>query len=191
MAFANGNWTSDAIGDVTSEYTRDSSETVLTLGAAAGYEFKQDIRAEIEYMYRTNYQHDKKPTTSGTYDVEQDLTTHTVMLNVFYDFRNDSKFTPFIMAGAGLAIHESDNSVNELLGLFVEYEGREVTKTDFAWNVGAGVGYAINEHLTADVLLRYIDMGKARWENVAPIDEAHSVANMTATEVTFGLRYKF
>lgn len=192
MHFSDGNWQSDLAGDQTHQYDKSQDNTVFTFGGALGYELEPPFRVELEYMYRTNFEHDKKPTTNGLFDVEHDLTTHTVLANLFYDFRNTTAFTPFVMGGIGMAIHQTDNSVKGL-GMVGDYEGSTVTRTEFAWNIGAGLGYDISDNLTVDILARHIDMGKAKWKNTATTitDKGSATGEISATEVLLGLRYAF
>ena len=113
------------------------------------------------------------------------------MLNLLYDFKNTTAFTPFVLLGAGLAIHKTDNTV-EPTGLAPDYSGRNVTEAEFAWTVGLGVAYSLTESCDIDLVYRYIDMGEARYENYSPgYDEANAVADMDAQEFFFGVRYKF
>jgi len=192
MNFSDGKWQSTMAGDQTDQYNRSKSNTVFAFGAALGYELNLPLRVELEYMYRTNFEHDKKPTTNGLFDSETDLTTHTVLANLFYDFRNASPFTPFIMGGVGLAVHRTDNHVTGL-SYVSDYEGSEVTRTQFAWNVGTGLAYELTDNLTLDMLARYVDMGKAKWKNTnrTSNDKGSGSGNISATEVLLGIRYAF
>jgi opacity protein-like surface antigen len=193
MDFSDGNWQSSQNGDQTAQYDRSGDDTVFVFGAALGYEFDLPLRVELEYMYRTNFEHDKKPTTNGLFDSDTDLTTHTLMANLFYDFRNSSPFTPFVMGGIGVAVHQTDNHVTSLTSYVDDYEGSDVTRTEFAWNVGTGMAYDLTDNLTLDMLARYVDMGKAKWKNTnrTSNDKGSGSGNMSATEVLLGLRYKF
>lgn len=192
MNFSDGKWQSVQAGDQTDQYNRSKSNTVFAFGAALGYELNLPLRVELEYMYRTNFEHDKKPTPNGLFDSETDLTTHTVLANLFYDFRNTTPFTPFLMGGIGLAVHRTDNHVTGL-SYVGDYEGSEVTRTQFAWNVGTGLAYELTDNLTLDMLARYVDMGKAKWKNTnrTSNDKGSGSGNISATEVLLGIRYAF
>lgn len=191
MQFNDGKWTNDLVGDITYNYNRNVSDTVFIIGGAVGYDFESPLRAELEYTYRTNFENNKRPTTDGNHNVDMDLTAHAILLNAFYDFENSTDITPFVMAGAGMSILRSDNDVDPI-GAAPDYTERQITRTNFAWNVGAGAGYSLTEKLTLDFLLRYVDLGEARWENYDPgTDEANAVADMTAVECLLGLRYAF
>lgn len=90
-----------------------------------------------------------------------------------------------------MAVHKTENTV-EPIGLVPDYTGRDVTKTEFAWNGGVGVAYTLTENFVIDLTYRYIDMGEARYENYSPgYDEANAVADMDAQEFLLGIRYKF
>ena len=59
----------------------------------------------------------------------------------------------------------------------------------FAWNVGAGVGYHITDHIILDMNYRYVDLGEVAWgsKSVAEV----TAKNLTANELLFGVRYQF
>ncbi len=191
-SFNDGKWNSDVGGDVTYNYDANKDNTVFAGGILLGYGFADlPFRAELEYIYRTNFEHDTCPTTDGAWNVKTNLSSQTVMLNLLYDFKNTTAFTPFVLLGAGLAIHKTDNTV-EPTGLAPDYSGRNVTEAEFAWTVGLGVAYSLTESCDIDLVYRYIDMGEARYENYSPgYDEANAVADMDAQEFFFGVRYKF
>ncbi|GDX89921.1 hypothetical protein LBMAG45_17770 [Nitrospirota bacterium] len=66
-----------------------------------------------------------------------------------------------------------------------------IDKTDFAWNVGGGVAYALTEHISLDVTYRYADLGKANW-GASFTDVVRLTANNLHTnEFLFGARYQF
>jgi len=192
MSFNDGNWTSDVGGDVTYNYDANKDDTVFAGGITLGYDFKSHFRAELEYLYRTQFDHDQCPTKiDRAWNVKTGLDSQTLMLNLFYDFQNTTAFTPFVMLGAGLAVHKTENTV-EPIGLVPDYTGRDVTQTEFAWTAGLGMAYTFTENCVIDLTYRYIDMGEARYENYSPgYDEANTVADMHAQEFLIGLRYKF
>lgn len=191
MQFNDGKWTNDLVGDITYNYNRNVSEAVFVVGGAIGYDFENPFRTELEYTYRTNFENNKRPTTDGNHNVDMDLTAHAILLNAFYDFENSTDFTPFVMIGGGMSVLCSDNNV-EPIGAAADYDERQITRTNFAWALGTGAGYSLNDDLTLDLLVRYVDLGEARWENYDPgTDEANAVAQMTAIECVLGLRYEF
>lgn len=41
---------------------------------------------------------------SSSDDVKTDITLNTVMVNTYYDFKNATKFTPYVSVGLGMAV---------------------------------------------------------------------------------------
>ena len=136
------------------------SHSQFTLGGAiaAGYDFwfshMIPIRAELELALRGNSENSEDGPWGST-----KLTTNstTLLANVYYDFHNSTAFTPYVGAGVGLAFN--------YLGVDVHDNARNLgyscddRSTNFAWQVGAGVAYSINENMAIDAGYRYLDLG--------------------------------
>ncbi|MGE4527758.1 MAG: outer membrane protein [Rhodospirillaceae bacterium] len=184
---------SDLVGRTDSFYDHSDSAALMAAAAAAGYAFEAPFRVEVEYAYRGQFQHDKRPTNNGSHNVNIDTTTQTLMLNGYFEFREMSKvFTPFLSAGIGWARHSTDASAYPT-GATAYYESRGQEIDRFAWAVGCGVGFALSDRLALDVSYRYIDLGEGAWENYAAAtgDAGHYRADLSAHEIFAGLRYAF
>ncbi len=86
-------------------------------GLALGYRMG-NFRAEGEYFHRmanhestdvpydsaTNYDPGTDPGFQTVMDRVDDVLSHNVFANAYYDFRSDSKFTPYLGIGAGFAV---------------------------------------------------------------------------------------
>ena len=128
----------------------------FTLGGAltAGYDFWPQqmlpLRVEIEFAMRGNSETEWSG-WKGT--SEMTFNSTTLLANVYYDFHNSTAFTPYVGAGLGLAFN---------------YFGVDWKRqTNFAWQVGAGVAYAINENIAVDVAYRYLDLGYTQVDSYA------------------------
>ena len=90
--------------------------TGILAGAALGYRLG-DFRIEGEYFYRTTT-HDGRSNTQGLDDITErkrgqeleildggvdDVLSHNFFANLYYDFNTDSRFTPYVGAGVGVA----------------------------------------------------------------------------------------
>ena len=87
----------------------------ILAGVSLGYRFMENFRIEGEYFYRgTSYDStavprtaDYNPATDTNFDIVQDAVDsvflHNFFANLYYDFRSDSKFTPYVGIGVGLA----------------------------------------------------------------------------------------
>lgn len=132
----------------------------FTLGGAiaAGYDFwfqhMIPIRAELELALRGNSENSEDGPFGST-----KLTTNstTLLANFYYDFHNSSDFTPYVGAGLGLAFNYMGvDGYDNRYDMGGSWDGRT---TNFAWQVGAGVAYSINENMAIDAGYRYLDLG--------------------------------
>ena len=113
----------------------------FAIGGTLGYDFG-DTRLETELAYRSN-DIDKFSGVGGSIDGDGDFSTLSLMINGFYEVENETKFTPYIGGGIGFA--------NVKLELFDEDDDETV----FAYQLGLGIGYEINESVTLDLGYRY------------------------------------
>lgn len=115
-------------------------------GLAGGYELGNNIRIEGEIAHQSNEV--DQATRSDNLDVttylEGDVSSLAILANGYYDFANQSALTPFLSAGLGFAKIEYESS-----------EGESDDDTVFAYQIGAGVGYALSERLFIDAKYRY------------------------------------
>lgn len=182
--------------------------------------FNVPVRAEIDIMARmgnsSNYTRGRwnyyYPSVGEKIDVENKINNkvqlNTFMFNGFYDFKNESAFTPYLMAGVGLASfkHTSQsthsytdyNASNEISG-YSKYGIRgSRTTNNFAWNAGAGVRYKINEDFDLDFSYRYLGAGKSSlttWRQSASTyflgEHEKSKIKVVTQDIMLGLTYNF
>lgn len=149
---------------------KNSFENGINASIASGYRFNPSWRAEVEFFYQNT---NRK--TAGSYAWrEVDATTqvlysqsrnnpmtqtssnanvYSFLTNSYYDFKNDSNWTPFVGAGVGVAWMNS-NGTNAMNTLNVDdpitplVESAPVLQrspsfygTAFAWQIKAGVDY--------------------------------------------------
>lgn len=126
----------------------------IALGAAAGYDFGS-ARIEGEFVYQKN-DFDKLINPDG--DVSEassgDLSSIALLINGYYDFHNNTKFIPFVTAGLGFAKVELNNIVHVKRAKVTDAPYND-DDTVFAYQVGAGVGYAVTEKITIESKYRY------------------------------------
>ncbi len=101
----------------------DSASGILA-GAAVGYSFAGQnsplggLRVELEYFYRQSNNDETSEVSSAagesgdklaqelvqTYDRIGSMDSHNIFANLYYDFANTSRFTPYVGIGGGLGI---------------------------------------------------------------------------------------
>jgi len=124
-----------------------SFDTGYGLGLAGGYNFDM-FRLEGELFYKTN-SFEEVSTGGGSLPADGDVSALGLMVNAYYDFKNQSRFTPFIGGGIGMA----QVSIKDLT-----IGGSAIADDDdavFAYQGIAGVGYSITQALTLDLTYKY------------------------------------
>jgi len=160
---------SDLEGAAHGEMSFDAGFGVL---AALGVKVTENSRIEAEIGYRGN-DIDKvkidgvpKPGVSG------DVTTLSLMGNMFYDFMPDEFFSPFIGVGFGLANIEGD----------IDGFHRERDNV-FAYQAAIGGTYAANRQVSLDVQYRFFATDDANLDGLEAEYQSHNVL--------VGLRFNF
>jgi OOP family OmpA-OmpF porin len=117
-------------------------------GGFVGYDFVGP-RIEVEALY-----HDNEGTASGSLPISGIGTLHitgpvqvrqtSIMANAYYDFFARQAFTPYVGAGAGVAI------INTRLGQLTDSDD-----TEFAYQAIVGAGYKVAPNVRVNLDARY------------------------------------
>lgn len=126
------------------------ADSGFSFGGVLGYDMGNNVRIEGEIAYQSN-DLDTASALGVSFPVTGDSSVLTFGVNGYYDFVNQSNFTPFITAGLGLAYVEVDDMNVPGSGL----PSLSDDDTVFAYQLGAGVGYEINPKVTVDLRYRY------------------------------------
>jgi opacity protein-like surface antigen len=152
--------------DVNTEYDEPGpyeidaeTKTGFIVGGALGTHLTEDFRVELEVAYSENDVDDIE------YDGEDyagtgDFTFLTFMGNVWYDVPLSEELKPYLGGGAGIAIIDANDVGYEGN---VEYDSSEVA---FAFQVGAGLRWAIADSITLDVGYRLRGFDGPKFEDV-------------------------
>lgn len=120
----------------------------------------------------------------------------STMMNVYVDPLSIAgvdvgAFSPYLQGGIGWARNKTEK-------LFFPDSTfiRGDTHNDLAWQIGAGVGYAISDQWTLDLSYRYLDMGEVRggdtYINGATATKVEATRfDLRAHEIMIGLQYQF
>jgi len=188
------------------------------------------VRAELEYAAFSRAKAKKSfawadegeigGTDVGRGRGEQSFNIQTLFLNAYYDFKTGTIATPYIGAGLGLGFIRTKGGFSGS-GVFqgydddwgmappadgaYSYSGRAGSKnvTNFAWNVGAGVGFELDKNWTVDVGYRFVGLGSVKTKSAIPslTDAAGTVftgggihtktKNLYQHQIALGIRYTF
>ena len=155
----------------------DYSQFTLGGALALGYDFWPQqmlpLRAEIEFAVR---------------DVKGTWNNSTLFAHLFWDFHNDSAFTPYIGAGLGLAFNYTGYDFTTNSGDKFSADDRF---TNFAWNVGVGASYSFNENLAIDASYRFVGLGYNEVTAHAGSSKYEIGSDPYNNEFMLGLRFAF
>ena len=156
-----------------------------TLGASLAYGVKMcSFRTELEL--NLNGAANKK-----LYD-DEDVTkvktrANSLMLNGYYDIPTKTAFTPYVGAGLGLAHVKMTAKTVEEEGLY-KYN---ISKNKLAYQLGAGVGYELNQNWTLDAGYRWIDYGTISKSYNDEDEAGKDKVSTKSHNFFFGARYSF
>lgn len=122
--------------------------TGFTVAGFAGMELAQNYRLEGELSYQRN-EIDKLTFLGISLDGSGTFSAINLMGNAYYDFKTNSPITPFIGAGLGYARIQVNDFNIAGFGLPDASDGA------FAWQVMAGIGYAMTKEITLELAYRY------------------------------------
>jgi len=162
-AFLTDSDMSDYYADATTQF-----DPGFASGFAAGFNFGV-FRVEAEVGYQKNdidkisgydYEYDEYFAGSAS----GDMTAYSFMGNFYLDFHNGSPVTPFITAGVGTATIELN-----------DFGYDDYDDTVFAYQVGAGLAFYINPHMTIDLKYRYFATDDPDFDGLSATFASHNV----------------
>jgi opacity protein-like surface antigen len=168
---------------------RNDEDTVAAIGVALGYNWAKKgfpIRSEIEYHYRIRFDFDNRITGDAGY--ENQLATHAVLVNAYYDWQINRKWAVFAGGGLGWAQNVSEVGRVPLAG------GAKEEQTDrsnnFAWNLAMGAIWSFSKNWDAEFRYRYIDLGEVE---AGPYSNGNKITadSYTSHDVIIGITYRF
>lgn len=170
----------------------DYSQFTLGGAFAVGYDFWPQqmipLRLEIEGALRGNSEKSWEDRGLLTSQVKGTWNNSTLFANAFWDFHNDSNFTPYVGAGLGIAFNYTGYDITDRSGETFSVDDRF---TNFAWNAGAGVSYSFNENFAVDASYRFVGLGYNQvsvWHNGQKYEIGNDPYN---NEFMLGLRFSF
>ena len=155
---------------------------------AVGYKWQQ-FRLEAEYLWRYrldfggHFEVDRTDSTNfGT-----NIQTQSIMLNAFWDFENQTKFTPYIGGGVGWTEHDAEITRGNLV---TNTSTRlDTTNDNIVWALTIGTTYSLGNNWSAVISYSYVDLGDLE---LGPFTDGGKVdAEYISQDVALGLVYHF
>ncbi len=178
----------DRSGGVSGFDIADHSQFGVGGALAAGFDLWAQhsipVRTEIEMALRSN---SSKEWSTSKGSVKGTWNNSTLMANVFYDFHNDTQFTPYVGGGLGLAFNYAGYDVKHGNDHFSMSEH----STSFAWNVGLGAAYNFNENFAVDAQYRFVGLGHTEPSSTVKGERYEVGTRPYNNEFALGLRFGF
>lgn len=185
----------------------------VLFGAGVGYKVNNYLRFDVtgEYRGRTAYNGTDRlgwlGTAPGSYNQTNEFSAskkeYVGLVNAYLDLGTWSGITPYIGAGVGFANVRIENFRDAGQG-FNPFTGEGFTslatsssksKTNFAWALMAGLGYAVNENLTLELGYRYINLGDGETGDSVSFSGSNQVVDkwtfkdIDSHDLRFGMRW--
>jgi len=197
-----GNWVSDD-GFFKATATTGSADTLLfqpdadvgfVLSAAVGAnltQVMQGLRVEIEGSYRQNNvggvwaSNITTPTSTSNGRLDYDEKTWAVLANVWYDF-DIGGLRPYVGGGLGWAHTELDGTYQ---GSFQTNPNFNFEGDGFAWQLGAGIKYAIGPNVDIGVAYRYFSAPDVDIHSAIAGNDATGSVDVNSHSVLFEMTF--
>ena len=154
--------------------TNERSEDTGAIDLGIGCRVIDSVRIEFNggYRFKTDYTSDDP--------LDADVESFTGMVNAWWDVYGVGGWKPYVGGGIGFAVHDINSRAPF---------GSHGSATDatFAWQLGAGVGIDVTDHLTLDIGYRFTDLGRPE----GPGATRSNIDDFQSHEFRVGLRYDF
>ena len=120
------------------------------------------------------------------------------MFNAYYEFKNPSDFTTYLSAGLGYAYISPKTSQIASVSIpagrtsTAPLQSRSHATNNFAWSVGAGIRYTINQNFSFDLSYKYLDTGQTEvnYYNLDGI-KTNSKTKVRTHDIMLSMTYNF
>ncbi len=190
------------LSDATNNYMTDiSPHTGGRLQVGLGAKLSAFLRTDVTMSFRddlarTNTVRFPSGTVRSTSNGDHQASNTTTLLNVYIDpltaiGMDTGAFSPYLQGGVGWARNKT--TTMKFTNLTID----GATHNDVAWQIGAGLNYALSDQWKIDFSYRFLDMGQARSSKnaisgVTPTRLRHETRfDLQAHEILLGLQYQF
>ncbi|MDL2279304.1 outer membrane beta-barrel protein [Desulfovibrio sp. OttesenSCG-928-G11] len=202
MDSAKQHWTG-AAGASGSERIGNETDSAFGGSIAIGYDFDKKfgvpVRAELEYAAFSEVEAKRNYTDNGEHiTMKQNFNLQTLFVNAYWDINTGTQFTPYIGAGLGMGFintkgKESGYGIANPAANSWNYSTGSKNVTNFAWNVGAGLGYDLTENWTLDAGYRFVGLGSVKTKTYDNGQDTvyGKTSNLYQHQFAVGVRYTF
>lgn len=148
--FGGASFLNDVTGFSGASYGTAKTDLGYLFGGAIGAHLNENFRAEIELSH-ARWSVNSTSTNGNPFSPAQGQFSATYLLgNLWYDFKSDSAFTPYVGGGIGVGLPHADFTANG--------GGDSDTPVDLAFQLGVGAKFALSNNIDLDVGYRFKDI---------------------------------
>jgi len=149
-----------------------STDPGFGVGAFAGYKIPFGFRFELELTYRRNSfdeldDYSEFWSINDRRTIDGGISSVSYMANLWYEHDFGAGWMPYLGFGLGAATKFLDCGSDDCLGLDRRADG----ETDFAFQVGTGVAYALTKKMVISLDYRYFDSLEADFDIFHVLDD--------------------
>lgn len=156
------------------------------IGGAVGVDWNNMIRTEIELSHSAWTANSYNASGGAFVPASGNISATYLLGNVWLDIQTQSAFTPYVGGGVGVGWANADVSFNGGTGGY----GSGVSSA-LAYQLGAGVKFAISDQLDLDVGYRYKGLGNIDFNDRSGSGFLFNGARLNSHNVQIGLTYRF
>ena len=169
-------------------------------GLALGYKFDDNVRAElaVNHFHNFKFKHHvaEKDNSGSVLDMhfDQKISANALFTNLYFDFSEFEKFTPYINMGMGIFRNKLGNLNADIkqdeADIFNVSLVKKNSKNKLAYNIGAGVTCKFNDKVSWELInYRYYNLGRT---STKPDDDGDIyTAKLRIHSINTGIRFNF
>ena len=142
------------------------------IGARLNHYFSTDLTAQYRPWGKQKFSKDGESEKTDMYSMG-------AMMNVYASYPVWQMLSIYATGGVGYTYNKTDTSA------LLKGKG----KSNFAWNIGAGIEYALTDCISLDMGYRFSDLGKARARVKATGDSI--TEKVRYNDIKLGMKYYF
>ena len=169
----------------------------MLVGLEGGARINEHFRLGLGFDYLPGFKAEGNEGVTGLTNMSKTkVSSMAVMVNAFLDAGDFSGFKPYVMVGAGMSRNKTKATTFTHIG--VDYSLNGASKTSFAYKLGLGTKYSINEDIDLDVRYQFVDLGKfststklTKISNGVTTDIDAATGKLRSNQLMVGVAYKF
>ena len=156
-------------------------------GFEAGARINENFRIGLEFDALPKLAAQGNPGVGMSNLGKTKISSYAIMANVFVNAGEYSGFKPYAVIGAGIAQNKTKDTTLTFNGAPTTAKGAK--KKNFAFKIGVGTTYAINDSIDLDLRYQFVNLGKFTTKEANGI--AAASGNLRVSEVLVGVAVKF